>query len=100
MWVNGFCMIHLVSERFGQNVNIKYISFSDLGKIGEQTLLCHAGMCGENRMGTCTTDGKGCAHQMADTHIQYRGIGAVVNGQVDINGGNLHISHNTAAPNQ
>ena len=89
--------IHLVGQHPVQNVQVKHVALGQLLQIGKQPLIAHAGMACENAVGALTPHRQGRAQQMTDATLQSRTVRAVVNRQVYVDLGDLHISHDAVA---
>ena len=94
-----FDLVHLISKGFVQDLQIENISNLQLRKIGEHLLTRHAAVGGQNTVGRVTAYRQRTAQQVTDANFEDFRVCSMINGQMDFNGRDLHISHNAITGN-
>ena len=87
-------MVYLVGKGFSQYLQIKNIPDLQLRKVGEHLLTCHTAVCGQNAVGSIAAYRQRTAKQVTDAFFQGLCFCAMVDGQMDIDRGNVDIPHN------
>ena len=90
-------LVHLVGQGFVQHPQGENVPLGELVQVGEQPGGGQAPVAGNHTVGAFTPHGQGGPFDVAHRHLQHLFAGAVVNGQGDIDAGDLHIAHDTAA---
>ena len=80
-----FDLIHLVRQRFIQNMQVETVALFQLVQVGEQHGFGQAAVAGQHAVGAFAAKGVAGAFQMANALLQHIIAGAFVNRQVDVN---------------
>ena len=84
-------LVHLVGQGFVQHPQGENVPLGELVQVGEQPGGGQAPVAGNHAVGAFAAHGQGGPFDVAHRHLQHLFAGAVVNGQGDIDAGNLHI---------
>ena len=83
----------LVLEVAPGGLDVEVVAHLDAGELVEHGRVAQAGVAGEDRVRGLAADGQGGAEEVADALVERRGVGAVVDRQVDVDRGDLDGRH-------
>ena len=83
----------LVLEVASGGLNVEVVAHLDARQLVEHGRVAQAGVAGEDRVRGFAADGQGGAEEVADALVERRGVGAVVDRQVDVDRGDLDGRH-------
>ena len=84
---------HLVLEVAPGGLDVEVVAHLDARQLVEHGRVAQAGVAGEDRVRGFAADGQGGAEEVADALVERRGVGAVVDRQVDVDRGDLDGRH-------
>ena len=76
-----------------QNFDVEDVTFFEAGELVEHSGGAKACVSGEDGVRGLAADGQGGAEEVADALVEGRAFGAVIDGQVDVDGGDLDGGH-------
>ena len=94
---NNANLVNLIGDHLVEDGDREAVPFRDLVQIGKEPGTGQTAVAGEHSMGAGAADGKTRPIHMADGDLQYRFLGGMVNGNVDIDGGDIDIAHQPGA---
>ena len=83
----------MVFEVTAGDLNVEDVTFFEARELVEHGSGAQAGVSGEDGVRGLAANGQGGAEEVADALVEGRAFGAVVDGQVDVDGGDLDGGH-------